>query len=457
MQQRAILKKFQKKLYEWEEKSQSKEIVNIIEDGYSVEGEIGRINIDTHKVTKGTRVIYDTRRDIFPKKSPRENYRTVCFDELALYLPCENSFRKSEKILNRVRWQEAEMELNHRTLANIVESEGAEAIEYIEKKAVEILAQNSFYEDGNVSDEFLEKYKIPEMSYLPEHKVIDAVESYNEGKPKELQIEISELHESYESPETSVNISMDDVGAKKQKESTRNKYSGHKRKGTREYVKNTVIHVQNNNNSYIINAASIAQALKWLIAFMLSNLLFNAGVIVFYVDGADDLRSGIKRLFHWLPYKIILDWYHLKKKCEQRLSMSIKGTINRNMVLDEVLTYLWVGRVDSAVTYLRGLEPKMLKDFKEIEKLIAYFDRNWSYIPCYALRKSLGLRNSSNRGEKSNHLAVSERQKHNGMSWSKDGSVCLATVTTLHLNNEQDNWIKNREIKFQFCRDKKCA
>jgi hypothetical protein len=216
----------------------------------------------------------------------------------------------------------------------------------------------------------------------------------------------------------SVNISMDDVGAKKQKESARNKYSQHKRKGTREHVKNTVIHVQNNNNSYVINATSISQALKWLIAFMLNNLLFNAGMIVFYVDGADDLRSGIRRLFQWLPYKIILDWYHLKKKCEQRLSMAIKGTINRNMVLDEVLTYLWIGRVDLAVVYLRGLEPKMVKDFKEIEKLIAYFDRNWSYIPCYALRKALGLRNSSNRGEKSNHLAVSDRQKHNGMSWS---------------------------------------
>ena len=218
-----------------------------------------------------------------------------------------------------------------------------------------------------------------------------------------------------------------------------------------------MIHIQNNNNSYVINGASIAQALKWLIAFMVNNLLFNTGMIVFYVDGADDLRRGISRLFHWLPYKVILDWYHLKKKCEQRLSLSIKGTINRNMVLDEVLTYLWIGKVDSAVDYLRGLDPEMVKDFKEIEKLIAYFDKNWSCIPCYALRKALGLRNSSNRGEKSNHLAVSERQKHNGMSWSKDGSVCLATVTTLHLNDEQNNWIKNREIKFQFSCDEKCA
>jgi hypothetical protein len=374
-----------------------------------------------------------------------------------MYLSCENSFRKSAKMLNRVRWQEAEKEISHRTLANIVEMEGAKARDHIDKKAEEILIKNDFNEEGKPTATVLKKYKAPEMSFIPEHKVFEAIETYNEGKPKDLQIELTDLHESYESPEMSVNISMDDVGAKKQKESDRNKYSKHKRKGTREYVKNTVIHIQNNNNSYVINAASISQALKWLVAFMLNNLLFNAGMIVFYVDGADDLRSGIRRLFQWIPYKVILDWYHLKKKCEQRLSMGIKGTINRNMVLDEVLTYLWIGRVDSAVLYLRGLDPKMIKNFEEIEKLIAYFDRNWSYIPCYALRKALRLRNSSNRGEKSNHLTVSDRQKHNGMSWSKDGSVSLATVTALHLNNEQDNWIKNREIKFQFCSNKKCA
>jgi hypothetical protein len=117
-------------------------------------------------------VVYDTRRNIFPEKSPREHYRTVCFDELALYLPCEKSFRKSEKILNRVRWQEAEKEVNHRTLANIVESEGSEAIEYIEEKAEEILAQNGFNEDGNASVEFMEKYKTPEMSFIPESKLL---------------------------------------------------------------------------------------------------------------------------------------------------------------------------------------------------------------------------------------------------------------------------------------------
>ena len=84
-----------------------------------------------------------------------------------------------------------------------------------------------------------------------------------------------------------------------------------------------------------------------------------------------------------------------------------------------------------------------------IDRLIGYFERNREYIPCYALRKKLDLRNSSNKGEKANDLAVSKRQKHNGTSWSRSGSAALASVIVLHKNNEQYNWINNRDISFK--------
>ena len=72
-----------------------------------------------------------------------------------------------------------------------------------------------------------------------------------------------------------------------------------------------------------------------------------------------------------------------------------------------------------------------------------------SYIPCYAVRKELGLCNSSAIGEKMNDLVVSERQKHNGMSWSKSGSVSLATITALKRNKENDKWFKEKEFDFK--------
>jgi hypothetical protein len=45
---------------------------------------------------------------------------------------------------------------------------------------------------------------------------------------------------------------------------------------------------------------------------------------------------------------------------------------------------------------------------------------------------------------------VSERQKHNGMNWSASGSTSLATVISIHLNNEQAHWLLNHEITFLF-------
>ncbi len=61
-----------------------------------------------------------------------------------------------------------------------------------------------------------------------------------------------------------------------------------------------------------------------------------------------------------------------------------------------------------------------------------------------------GLRNSSNIGEKANDLVVSDRQKHNGMSWSKAGSVALASLSALKRNNEYMRWFQKREIEMKF-------
>jgi hypothetical protein len=41
-----------------------------------------------------------------------------------------------------------------------------------------------------------------------------------------------------------------------------------------------------------------------------------------------------------------------------------------------------------------------------------------------------------------NNSIVAERQKHNGMSWSKDGSVALASVTALKKNKEYKKWFQ---------------
>lgn len=129
--------------------------------------------------------------------------------------------------------------------------------------------------------------------------------------------------------------------------------------------------------------------------------------------------------------------------------MALKGRIVRNETLERLLPLLWNGLTQKAIALLDGLEPSQIKNKSVLEKLVQYFHRNEPYIPCYAIRKQLGLRNSSNIGEKMNDLVVSERQKHNGMSWSKPGSVALASLTALKRNQETKVWFENQRLDFK--------
>ena len=130
--------------------------------------------------------------------------------------------------------------------------------------------------------------------------------------------------------------------------------------------------------------------------------------------------------------------------------MALNGYVVRNAVLEQLRPYLWHGYVDKAIDLLRTIDPDDIRNQEWLTKLLGYLERNHSYIPCYAVRKQLGLRNSSNVGEKANDLIVSHRQKHNGMSWSRDGSIALATLTALVRNQEHKQWFETGTISFGF-------
>ncbi len=217
-------------------------------------------------------------------------------------------------------------------------------------------------------------------------------------------------------------------------------------------VYNTVAHIQNKDTkAYTLNTSTIGQRMIIVLAFLLSNeLMSKPGSLVFFTDGARDLRLAIQNTFRFIPFKNILDWHHLEKKCKDLLSMAIKGKQIKNSILSEMLAWLWLGKVDQAVKVLSNLKEDALKNATERDNLIKYLHRNQDCIPCYALRKKLGLRISSNLVEKANDLVVSNRQKHNGMSWSADGSTSLATLTTVRRNSEDMNWLLKHDISFAF-------
>ena len=98
----------------------------------------------------------------------------------------------------------------------------------------------------------------------------------------------------------------------------------------------------------------------------------------------------------------------------------------------------------------RSLPVGEIKNLDSVDKLIGYVERNRSHIPCYALREALGLRNSSNAGEKANDLWVASRPKHNGMSWSGDGSAALASTTALVCNHELRAWCVQDRLELKW-------
>jgi hypothetical protein len=361
------------------------------------------------------------------------------------------SYRESTNMLNRVRWQEPQEGTPSRTLANIVETEGSKIQQHLEKNTDEILKQHNFNQNGKNEDKNVSYGLSASNASISKEVVTEAIDEYNsEVKDENLKIDSNAVNDFHEDPSKTINVSPDDVLVKKQKKTGRSPDKTKKEK--KEFTKNTVFHIEDNNDSYCLNGSNTIQVLRRLIAFLLFNNLLADYYLQFFIDGERSLYKTIIKLFSWLPhYRIILDWYHLKKKCKYELSLALKGKTIRNSILEDLLPILWLGKVDDSIEYVSNINPDNIKSNHNIERLIGYFERNKEHIPCYALRKKLGLRNSSNKGEKSNDLIVSDRQKENGMSWSKKGSVALATITALYLNNESKNWYHKEQLNFRLC------
>lgn len=208
-----------------------------------------------------------------------------------------------------------------------------------------------------------------------------------------------------------------------------------------------MVHIQYGQDTYALTACGMKNAMKAMLAFLVFNgLLQNR--LVFFTDGARNIKSSIEEMFPFHPYTVILDWYHLKKKCQELLSMAVKGKDMRNKTLEELLRILWVGDVKNAVSYLESLPYSAIKNQKWLDEQINYLKRKEYSITCYAVRAELGLRNSSNPVEKENDMLVAQRQKHNGMSWSKNGSSALATIEMVYQNKYEDIWFQHGQISF---------
>jgi len=410
---------------------------------YRVEGEIGRITFGTYWVEQTEGTSNDTVRSLFPTLHAKEWYRTTGFKELGLvYGTVEGSYRKTSALINRVRHQEDATP--SRTLRDNTEYEGRQIMEHMGQQATTILHEHGFTTDG-APTETAADHSQQALVTLPPEQVEQAIQAC--APEPEWVTEMADNPVSYEDPAHSTNVSLDDVGVKRQKATRKGAQEPAQK---RKYVHNTIAHIAHAGASYVISGHGVVNVLRLVLAFLLHNHLLQYNLL-FFVDGQRTLYTAILRVFAWFKaVQLILDWYHLEKRCKELLSLALKGRIIRNAVLEPLLPCLWHGCVDRAMAVLQTIAPAKIKDQEALADLIGYLERNRPYLPCYAVRKRLGLRNSSNVGEKANDLVVSDRQKHNGMSWSRCGSVALAAVTALVRNREYTRWFQTRTLSFSF-------
>lgn len=413
---------------------------------YRVEGEIGRITFDTYWVEPGTGRD-ETAKCLFPTLHGKEWYRTTGFKEIGLvHGTVEDSYRKTSVLINRVRHQADATPFRTLRDAWRSEYEGRQIMAYMEQQAGEIFDEQGFTAAGLPTDRAVDRSEQKLVTLSP-RQVAPALQAC--APEPEWETEMINNPVAYEEPTRSTQISLDDVNVKRQKSSRKAGLEPDKKP---KYAHNTVAHIAHDGASYIINGRGIMRVLQLVLAFLLHNHLLSHNLI-FFVDGYKTLYTAIGHAFCWFPAtQIILDWYHLEKRCKEQLSLALKGRAIRNTLLEQLLPCLWHGCLDRAITILQTVEPASIKNQDAFDTLIDYLQRNRPYLPCYSVRKRLGLRNSSNQGEKANDLIVSDRQKHNGMSWSKSGSAALAAVTALARNREYNRWFQTGTLSFSLAR-----
>ena len=364
--------------------------------------------------------------------------------ELELLTGASLSYRKGLELLNRLLRREPDNEVKFRTYLDFCQKAGKKAEESAAREAETRLRKHGFDPESGKprSQEGLPPELRKEAKPEEETETIaKAIEKINAGhKAEDERVRASQTET--EQPENTVYISVDDVGVRHQKE-----HRGAEKRKDGAFVWSTNALVQSREGERVFTCVGMKKAFLFVLSYLLDKGMLRNRSLVFFIDGASNLLSNIAEMFAFHPYRVILDWYHLKKRCQEYLSMSFKSKEEKKRTLQKLLRILWAGNVTEGIVYLRNLDRRLLRPNHRVTDLTGYLEKHREHIPSYALRAELGLRNSSNRVEKENDLVVAQRQKHNGMSWSTTGSGALAQIAALSINGELGDWLRNNGLR----------
>jgi hypothetical protein len=109
--------------------------------------------------------------------------------------------------------------------------------------------------------------------------------------------------------------------------------------------------------------------------------------IVAITDGAKNIRTMLMATFGFLVV-IILDWYHLRKKVRELMSMIARNKSEKIEHLEFLLHHLWHGQTDEVLQYLRT--KIKAKNQEKLQELMTYIEKPQEEIIDYDQRKKAG-------------------------------------------------------------------
>jgi len=185
------------------------------------------------------------------------------------------------------------------------------------------------------------------------------------------------------------------------------------------------------------------------LTLLLMMVLLCAGrqrLVVLVADGARWIRNWFAALQTvWARSTLILDWFHLRKRCAELGSMICAGRQAKAALLGPRYRELWQGEVDAAIARLEA-HREQARNRERLDELIQYLRERQPYIPNYRQRRRDRQYIGSGQAEKTNDLIVAKRQKGAGMHWSVDTSDALAALRTLMLNGGWDRYWRHRQV-----------
>lgn len=390
---------------------------------------------------------------MFGSQRAKEHYRTKGYREALIYLGLsQSSYRHVCRSYNRRVGQAQGDGLQASSLQYEARAEAKRLQDQQAHQVKQILRTHQFDEQGD-PQEACWSVSLPQQQ--PPTDLDAAFAAMCTEAPPALRASLQLDRQAYEEVAQSTYVAIDDVCNKAQKtdrstsirqpQASPYRKDGKKAYAKRRFLFHTVAKIIAAPGKYTLTAPRITLLWPALMALLLYNQRLNTQWI-FLVDGQRMLHEYLTHHLRWRPIRLLLDWYHLRKKIHMQIYMALLKTQQRDQIMFQLEQLLWYGLVPQAIQLIDQISVDLIKDQEQLDVLRAYFERHIALIPNYALRKKLGLILSSNRVEKENDYLVSNRQKHQGMSWTRDGSDALAVITAIQRNQELDGWLNHHHI-----------